>query len=87
MYEYNKDAPQPHHSTEPNGLRNGTGNGESQPSRQPMPHIDDLKTKAQARIDQYAPVGLQDLNHNPYHSHVLLDTATLTDSRPLGEAG
>ena len=57
MYGLNNETRQSHSFPEQNGVHNEGGDGDNQPSRRAMPHIDDLKTKAQARFDPYAPVG------------------------------
>lgn len=57
MYGHNHTASQGNGISVQSGAYSGGGGGENQPSGRPMPHIDDLKAKAQSRVDQYAPVG------------------------------
>ena len=57
MYGHNYDTPQSSGISAQNGVHNRGSGGENQPSGRPMPHIDDLKAKAQSRVDPYAPVG------------------------------
>ena len=71
MYCHKYDTPQSNGSSAQNGVHNGGSLSDNRSPGRPMPHINDLKAKAQSRVDPYAPVSFHGISYGLLITRVL----------------